>query len=94
VILPMILEKRQTCSWFQQASSLLAHVPETRDPKIFVESFDHPDWDITMNEEYHFLIGNNTWDLVPLLKGRKLVICKWMYKTKYESYGSVEIHKG
>jgi hypothetical protein len=35
----------------------------------------------------------NTWDLVPLPKGRKLVICKWVYRTKYASYGSIEIHK-
>jgi hypothetical protein len=38
-------------------------------------------------------MANNTWDLVPLPKGRKLVRCKWVYKTKYASYGSVEIHK-
>jgi hypothetical protein len=27
------------------------------------------------------------------LKGRKLVICKWVYRTKYASDGSVERHK-
>jgi hypothetical protein len=36
---------------------------------------------------------NNTWDLVPLPKGRKLVSCKWVYKTKYASDVSVERHK-
>jgi hypothetical protein len=36
---------------------------------------------------------NDTWDLVPLPKGRKLVRCKWLYRTKYASYGSVERHK-
>jgi hypothetical protein len=46
-----------------------------------------------MNEEYCFLMSNDTWDLVPLPKGRKLVICKWMYRTKYESDGSVKRHK-
>jgi hypothetical protein len=46
-----------------------------------------------MNEEYRSLMANDTWDLVPLPKGKKLVICKWVYKTKYESYGSVERHK-
>jgi hypothetical protein len=46
-----------------------------------------------MNEEYHSLMENNTWDLVPLPKGRKLVRCKWVYRTKYASYGSVERHK-
>ena len=33
---------------------------------------------------------NDTWDLVPLPKGRKLVRCKWVYKTNYASGGSVE----
>jgi len=36
---------------------------------------------------------NDTWDLVPLPKGIKLAICKWVYRTKYASDGSVEIHK-
>jgi hypothetical protein len=53
----------------------------------------HPDWDTTMNEEYHSLMANNTWDLVPLSKGRKLVRCKSIYRTKYASDGSVERHK-
>jgi hypothetical protein len=46
-----------------------------------------------MNEEYHSLIENDTWDLIPLRKGRKLVICKWVYRTKYALDGSVERHK-
>jgi hypothetical protein len=40
-----------------------------------------------MNEEYRSLMENDTWDLVPLPKGRKLVRCKWVYKTKYASDG-------
>jgi hypothetical protein len=71
----------------------LAQVSETHDPETFVEASGHPDWDTTMNEEYHSLMENDTWDLVPLPKGRKLVICKWVYRTKYASDGSVERHK-
>ena len=33
---------------------------------------------------------NNTWDLVPLPKGIKLVRRKWVYITKYALDGSVE----
>jgi transposase InsO family protein len=83
----------QTHSQFQQASSLLAQVSETRDPETFVEDSGHPDWDTTMNEEYRSLMAKDTWDLVPLPKGRKLVRCKWVYKTKYASDGSDERHK-
>jgi hypothetical protein len=46
-----------------------------------------------MNEEYLSLMENDTWDLIPLLKGRKLVRRKWVYRTKYASNGSVERHR-
>jgi hypothetical protein len=71
----------------------LSQVLETHDPGTFAEVSGHPDWDTTMNEEYRSLMENDTWDLVPLLKGRKLVIFKWVYRTKYASDGSVERHK-
>jgi hypothetical protein len=51
----------------------LAQVLETHDPKTFAEDLCHPDGDTTMNDEYHSLMENNTWDLIPLPKGRKLV---------------------
>eukprot|EP00253_Pinus_taeda_P014148 PITA_14148 len=46
-----------------------------------------------MNEEYCSLLANDTWDLVPLPKGQKLVRCKWVYKTKYGPDGKVYKHK-
>lgn len=46
-----------------------------------------------MNEEYHSLLANNTLDLVHLIKGKKLVICKWVYKTQYGLDGKVDKHK-
>eukprot|EP00253_Pinus_taeda_P014057 PITA_14057 len=46
-----------------------------------------------MNEECRSLLANDTWDLVPLPKGRKLVRCKWVYSTKYGPDGKVDKHK-
>eukprot|EP00253_Pinus_taeda_P016109 PITA_16109 len=46
-----------------------------------------------MNEEYRSLLENDTWDLVPLPKGCKLVRCKWVYRTKYGPDGKVDKHK-
>jgi hypothetical protein len=71
----------------------LDHVSETHDPETFPEASGHPDWVTTMNEEYHSLMTKDTWDLVPLPKGRKLVRCKWVCRTKYASDGSGERHK-
>ena len=68
----------------------MAQVFENHDPETFAEASGNLDWDVAMDEEYRSLMANDTWDLVPLPKGRKLVICKWVYITKYASYGSVE----
>ena len=46
-----------------------------------------------MNEEYRSLLANDTQDFVPLPKGRKLVRCKWVYRTKFGSDGKVDKHK-
>jgi len=46
-----------------------------------------------MNEEYRSLLANDTWDLVPFPKGRKLVRCKWVYRTKFGPDGKVAKHK-
>ena len=53
----------------------MAQVPDNPDPETFEEASVHPNWDATMNEEYHSLLANDTWYLVPLPKGRKLVRC-------------------
>jgi hypothetical protein len=43
-----------------------------------------------MDEEYSALIDNNTWDLVPLPKGTKLVRCRWIYRTKIYEDGEIK----
>ena len=65
-------------------------VSKNHDPITFVEGSGNPDWDAAMDEEYCSLIANDNWDLVPLPKERKLFRCKWVYRTKYASDGSVE----
>ena len=41
-----------------------------------------------MDEEFDSLQDNKTWELVSLPPGRKLVQCKWVYKTKIASDGT------
>ena len=71
----------------------MAQVSENYDPDTFVEASGHPEWNTTMKEEYHSLLANDTWDIVPLPKDIKLVRCKWVYKTKYGPNGKVDKHK-
>ena len=41
-----------------------------------------------MKEEFSSLQKNNTWELVDLPPRRKLVKCKWVFKTKFVVDGS------
>ena len=41
-----------------------------------------------MKEEFNSLQKNNTWELVDLPPGRKLVQRKWVFKTKFAADGS------
>jgi len=85
--------QQRTRSMFDRASSLLAQALANYDHDTFAEASSHLDWDTAMNEEYRSLLENDTWDLFLLPKGRKLVRCKWVYRTKYGLDGKVDKHK-
>ena len=46
-----------------------------------------------MKEEFISLQKSNTWELVDLPPGMKLVQCKWVYKTKFSADGSLLKYK-
>ncbi|CAA7400808.1 unnamed protein product [Spirodela intermedia] len=46
-----------------------------------------------MNEDMKALRKNDTWELVRLPIGKKVVGCKWVYTIKYHSDGSIERYK-
>ena len=46
-----------------------------------------------MKNEYDALIKNGTWKLVDPPVGTKPIGCKWVYKNKYKSDGSLDKHK-
>jgi len=50
-------------------------------------------WIKAMNEEYKSMQDNKVWELVPLPEGVKLIGCKWIFKTKWDSKGNVERYK-
>ncbi|MCO5576338.1 hypothetical protein L7F22_030147 [Adiantum nelumboides] len=46
-----------------------------------------------MDEEMDAFYGNETWELVSLPKGNKPIGCRWVYKVKHDSDGSVSRYK-
>lgn len=50
-------------------------------------------WISAMEEEVSTLEETGTWNIVDMPKCKKSIGCKWVYKVKYNSDGSVEICK-
>ena len=46
-----------------------------------------------MKDKMKSMKYNDVWDLVKLLEGAKPIGCKWIYKTKQDSKGNIEIYK-
>ena len=58
------------------------------DPHTYEYASHDPIWKKSIKEEFSSLQKNNTWELVDLPPGRKLVPCKWVLKTKFAADGS------
>lgn len=46
-----------------------------------------------MSNKLAALDANKTWDIVKLPKGKKPISCRWVYKIKHRSDGSIERYK-
>ncbi|KAL5785970.1 hypothetical protein ACOSQ2_008362 [Xanthoceras sorbifolium] len=65
----------------------------TAEPKSYSEAAAHPKWQEAMSSELQALQANGTWSLVPLPAGKSPIGCKWVFKIKHRSDGSIERYK-
>jgi hypothetical protein len=72
-------------------SSIVTGEPLTYEQAI--ESKESIQWKEAMNAEYNSLLENNTWTLTELPEDCKPIGCKWVYKKKFKSDGSIERFK-
>jgi hypothetical protein len=66
------------------------------EPTSFEEtmrSVHSSEWLEAMKDEMKSMSTNDVWDLEEIPKGAKTVGCKWVYKTKCDSKGNIEIYK-
>ncbi|XP_028769507.1 uncharacterized protein LOC114726965 [Neltuma alba] len=63
------------------------------EPYSFEHAAKDPKWMTAMREEMQALEQNHTWDIVDNPKGKRAIGCKWVFKVKYNSDGSVERYK-
>ncbi|GKF72205.1 ribonuclease H-like domain-containing protein, partial [Tanacetum coccineum] len=62
-------------------------------PKSYRDAFSDPNWQNAMRDEYHALIKNQTWTLVPRLPNTNIVRCMWLFRHKYLADGTLSCYK-
>ncbi|KAH9725329.1 retrovirus-related pol polyprotein from transposon RE1 [Citrus sinensis] len=62
-------------------------------PTNIASAIKNVKWRNAMLDEYKALLENNTWELVKVQEGTKVIGKKWVYKVKHNPYGTVARHK-
>jgi hypothetical protein len=62
-------------------------------PASYRDAILHPEWQHVMAEEIAALEWTDTWDFVPCPPHVRSITCKWVYKVKTRSDGSLERYK-
>ena len=70
--------------------AFIAAVHTGVEPRSFAEAMQDPGWREAMAKEIRALEDNDTWVLSALPPDKRVLGCKWVYKIKYHSDGSVE----
>ena len=63
------------------------------EPTSYRDAIVHPKWQFAMAEEIAALERTGTWNLVSLPPSVRPITCKWVYKIKTRSDGSLERYK-
>ena len=61
--------------------------------KSYKSALLDPNWSAAMKEEYHALVSNDTWQLVPRPSNTNIVSDKWVFRQKFHSDGSLSCYK-
>ena len=71
----------------------MSQVIKVEEPSCFEEASKSEKWKDAMDEEMEALVDNKTWVLVPKGVTQKPIGCKWVFKVKHNSDGSVARYK-
>lgn len=64
-----------------------------QEPLFYSQAIKNSNWCKAMQVELNALEANNTWKITSLPQNKKVVGCKWIYKVKYKSDGSLDKYK-
>jgi len=77
----------------QSYASFVSQLSSISIPSNIQEALTYPRWTKAMVDEMSALEQNNTWDLMSLLRGKKIVGCKWVFTIKHKADGTIERYK-
>jgi len=63
------------------------------EPKNVKQALANPQWKAAMQEEFTAFQKNHTWSLVSLPPNRKAIGCKWVFRVKENSDGTINRYK-
>jgi hypothetical protein len=71
----------------------LAGLDHDKEPTTYTQAVKDLKWREAMKSEIQALENNGTWTITHLPPGKKTLGCKWVYKVKHNSDGTVERYK-
>ena len=73
--------------------TLVDNMKSVQVPTRVEEALKDPKWAKAMDEEMLALQKSNTWEVMPLPKGKRTVGCRWVFTIKYKADGSIDRYK-
>lgn len=71
----------------------MSAITTAANPRSFSEASHVLEWRQAMDAELHALALNNTWTITKLPPGYHAIGCRWVYRIKYNSNGSISRYK-
>ena len=71
----------------------LASKTNPLEPSTHDQALQDPHWTQAMHAEYQALMDNHTWSLVPKNATMNVIGCRWIFKLKFKSDGSIDRYK-
>ncbi|XP_074377072.1 uncharacterized protein LOC141718593 [Apium graveolens] len=88
-IFPSVSSVQSSCF----SANIISYISPPTEPSSYKEAIKYPEWQKAISAEIAALEANRTWSLVKLPPGKKPISCKWVFKVKQNSDGTIERYK-